>query len=215
MKYLLTIPLKIILLVLFVPLYIFGGLASLLLTIFVNRSFIRFVEFLIGDYYKSIDEAVYWNIPNIIINKLSNLNIKQMKTKYLFQALKFACLPTLSVLLLIVCGFFSVTKALDWISSDSSWAIALRILLVIGEIALVAIMYFNYEEEGEKEAQRLAREELIKNPAPKLSNGESVNSRRELYELFKTSYHDGSSYILHNTEDELIKLVERIKPEKK
>lgn len=204
MKWLLYIPLKIILLALWIPL--------LILSISILLFYDTLNIYLVGKWYQDVDQAEYWNLPEIIINKLSNLKLKQMKIKYLFQALKFACLPTISVLLLIICGFFSISKALDWISSDSGWAIALRILLVIGEIALVAVMYFNYEEEGEKlEKERIRRETINNNEA----NGEAafIGSSRSVYEIWGGgSYND--TFTKYTTKDPNIVLIERIPKQK-
>lgn len=195
MKYIIIIPIKIILIILWVPLL----LLSSILYIFGNDKFI---------YYITPVEGELWDLPEEIINKLSTLKYKRMKTKYLFQALKFACLPTLSVLLLIVCGFFSITKALDWISSDSGFAIALRIILVLAEIALVVIMYFNYEEEGEEQAKKLAKEQLLNNPSPS-NNGNVISNRREVCELFgRSNYNDTSTYTLFTTKDSNILMLQ-------
>lgn len=125
-----------------------------------------------------------------------------MKNKYLFQALKFACLPTLSVLILIVCGFFSITRALDWISSDNGFAIALRILLIIGEIILVSVMYKQYEKEGIKEEARLGKTN---------NNGVSRDYDFTLSSLFEYNNYrrrDNYDYIVYSTESHNIKIVE-------
>ncbi len=86
--------------------------------------------------------------------RIKQLKFKQMKMKYLAQALRFACLPTLAVLLLLFFGFFSIDKTMAFISSDNGWAIGLRVILVIAEIGLVYVMYNEFEEKGEIEERR-------------------------------------------------------------
>lgn len=76
-----------------------------------------------------------------------------MNFKYLFKALRFACLPTLSVLVLLFFAFFDIGKTIAFISSDNAAAIILRICLVLAEIALIIIMYNEYEKK-----------DLIENP---------------------------------------------------
>ncbi len=83
--------------------------------------------------------------------KSKQFNLQTMNIKYLFQALRFACLPTLSVLTILFFAFFDIGKTIGFISSDHGFAITLRIILVIGEIALVIAMYFKYQHEGELE----------------------------------------------------------------
>lgn len=70
-----------------------------------------------------------------------------MKVKAFMMALKFACLPTLSLLVLLFFGFFSISKTIDFISSNNGWAIFLRIFCVILEIALIWFMYNKYLKE--------------------------------------------------------------------
>lgn len=63
------------------------------------------------------------------------------------QALRFACLPTLSVLCLMFFAFFSIEKTLDFIGSSNGWAVTIRILLFLVEILLVWYMYEKNCEE--------------------------------------------------------------------
>lgn len=78
-----------------------------------------------------------------------------MNYKILARALKFAFLPTLSVFVCIWFAVLSVTDVFQFLLSDSGWAIAMRIFLLIVEVAIVAYMYFYYlKEEKIKEGLR-------------------------------------------------------------
>ncbi len=123
-----------------------------------------------------------------------------MKTKALLRALKFVCLPTASLLLLLFFGFFSITKTIDFISSDSGWAIFLRVIVFLGEIGLVVYLYLIYLKEETKN-------EIIKK-----ANGltkENVYADKRTRDLFyNASYSD--EYVKHTTESKDIIIVERI-----
>ncbi len=123
-----------------------------------------------------------------------------MNTKYLFQALKFACLPTLSVLTLLFFGFFDIQKTISFIASDNGWAITLRIILAIAEIALVIIMYYHYQAKG------------IINDAKKgiIDNDKcSVDYDILLYRL-KKNWDRQDDYFIHNSECDNIVVIERV-----
>lgn len=80
---------------------------------------------------------------------------KIMDYKILAKALKFAFLPTLSVFVCIWFAVLSVTDVFQFLLSDSGWAIAMRIFLLVVEVAIIAYMYFYYlEEEKIKEGLR-------------------------------------------------------------
>jgi hypothetical protein len=70
-----------------------------------------------------------------------------MNKTALFKALRFAFLPTAVVLLLMMFGFFSVTKVFEYISSNHGGAIAIRIILFILESALIYGMYEYYVKQ--------------------------------------------------------------------
>lgn len=70
-----------------------------------------------------------------------------MKIKILLKALRFSLLPTLVTILLILVGFFSFTETLNFVTSNSGWAIFTRIALFIAEVLLVIIMYRVYEND--------------------------------------------------------------------
>ncbi len=131
-----------------------------------------------------------------------------MKTKYLLQALKFACLPTLSVLVLLFVGFFSVTKPLAFISSDNGFAIALRVLLVIAELSLVYYMYKMYEEEDKKQELLKINNENKEN-LTKGNTGKSLYYNESVYKLGKKWTND-DNYLMYETELENMIIVERI-----
>lgn len=75
-----------------------------------------------------------------------------MNGQALGKALKFACLPTISILILLAFGFFSVGNALQFVTSGASLAVALRVLLIVGEFILVLTMYNIYDKEDKMNA---------------------------------------------------------------
>jgi len=122
-----------------------------------------------------------------------------MKIKILAQALKFACLPTLSVLLLLFFGFFSISKTIDFIASDNGFAIALRVIVVILEIVLVYFMYMHY-----------AKIEVLKNGTNNLEDKYSYEISRNDYvkSLFKSDNYSDEFYV-YESEYPNIKIIER------
>lgn len=132
--------------------------------------------------------------------KLPKLNLTNMKTKYLFQALRFACLPTLSVLMLLFFGFFSISKTLEFISSNDGLAIAIRVLLFIAEVGLILSMYDYYKKIGE-------REEVL-GSGEKSGVGINVSSRTYVHDIGHWSYDD--KFIMYATTNKDMVLIERI-----
>lgn len=116
-----------------------------------------------------------------------------MNIKALFKAIRFAFLPTLSVLILLFFAFFSISKTIAFISSDSGWAIALRIFLVVAELAMIVIMYFHY-----------LAEEIKANPEENKRGGYPISTSKRVYDLFDgvgdrddfTKYSTGSSNLI-------------------
>jgi hypothetical protein len=124
-----------------------------------------------------------------------------MKTKALLKALKFMCLPTLAVLLLLFFGFFSISATIAFISSTAAFAVILRVLLVIAEIVLVVYMYHQYLDE-----------EIVKEVA-KTRHGLSCTERTgytELQQLF--SMNRGGSLYIYDTESPHVKVIELKNP---
>lgn len=130
-----------------------------------------------------------------------------MKIKYLFQALRFACLPTLSILVLLFFGFFSIDKTISFISSNDGWAIFLRVLLVIAEITLIIYMYIDYKNKGEYEDLINQKSETINNCL--VNNSRSISSYTEAKGL-KGDWHKNDGFKVYETEIKNIVLVERI-----
>ncbi len=123
-----------------------------------------------------------------------------MNAKILAQALKFACLPTLSVLVLLFFGFFSISKTIAFISSDDSWAVFLRVTAVIAEIILVTVMYKQYESEEQKKM-------LINNPENFLERCSLISSNERVYSVLNGNSSD--DYYVYPTSNPNIKLIER------
>lgn len=124
-----------------------------------------------------------------------------MNTKYLFQALKFACLPTLSVLTILFFGFFNISNTIAFISSSNGWAVFLRIILVIAEIALVVIMYKHYEKQGIiADASKGVKPEYGRRL---VDNTSHIRNLRQ-------GWDSNDKFYAHTTENENIVVVERI-----
>jgi hypothetical protein len=115
----------------------------------------------------------------------------------LMKALKFACLPTLSLLLLLFFAFFSISDTIAFISSNDGIAIALRVLAFLGEIIIVSIYYDKYRKE-----------EVLEGKAEK-RNKRKRDSRTNLYEL-KPRWDTGDTFFVIDTEDPNIVYVERV-----
>lgn len=125
-----------------------------------------------------------------------------METKYLFQALKFACLPTLSILTLLFFGFFDIAKTIEFISSDNGWAIALRVFLVIAEMLLIYGMYDYYKTEGDKKEIR-ERTGLTDN-----DKGNYVSYSTSIYHLHE-NWGSQCNYKAYIKSDDIV-LIERV-----
>lgn len=69
-----------------------------------------------------------------------------MNTKIALKALKFAFLPTITILIFMIVGCFSFIEPFKFLISDSTGAIWLRVVLVISEIAAFVIAYCVYFE---------------------------------------------------------------------
>ena len=70
-----------------------------------------------------------------------------IKTKALLRAMSFLFVPTLAILSVILVGFFSWTKFVAFMTSSTTEAILVRVIMLISEITLVIIMYFHYIKE--------------------------------------------------------------------
>lgn len=87
-----------------------------------------------------------------------------------FKALKFVCVPTFALLLLLFFAFFSITEALNYITSSNGMAITLRIVAFLAEVILFVVMYDKYKTEetiknagAEGYGKRVSGESYIKN----------------------------------------------------
>lgn len=127
-----------------------------------------------------------------------------MNYKALIKALQFACIPTISVLILLCFGFFSITKVLDFISSDNPLAIALRIILFIAEILLIWWMYDKYNTED-------IRNSLLNNENNNLVT-KSFTYSTYIGSAFPNSNHNDSDYryISYHTENKNRILIEKV-----
>lgn len=125
---------------------------------------------------------------------------KTMNTTALLRALKFVCIPTLSLLVLLFFAFFSVSKTIAFISSDDGWAIALRIIAFIAEIVLVVWKYLEYN-----------REEIFKSGNKGEYIKEKGSSCQPYYEIRQILGHDKrGDYRYYQTTNVNIKILEFI-----
>lgn len=120
-----------------------------------------------------------------------------MNISALTKALKFACLPTLSLLLLLFFAFFSISETIAFISSNDTLAVLLRIIAFLGEVSLVSYYYKKY-----------LKEEVIKGNGT-ISGKREVGSRTSIYELNR-DWHSKDSYYIHKTESPNIIYLERV-----
>lgn len=115
----------------------------------------------------------------------------------LFRALKFACIPTLSVLVILFFGFFSINETLAFISSNNGWAIFIRIACMIGELVLIAYFYEKYR-----------REEIL-TKYERTGNKYKIYHHTDAYQLFKDQDYKDYKYYSYETADSDIMIIER------
>jgi len=139
-----------------------------------------------------------------INNRLTKNNLKQMNLKILMKAMSFMFLPTLGVLLMLLVGFFDPIMLWTWIKSPSGWAVFTRILLFILEIGLIALMYFHYLEEYNKEEYLKGCDDVKINR----TNMRSASRLDTLLEMFPSDRGD-YKYFKTPTENPNIVLIER------
>lgn len=120
-----------------------------------------------------------------------------MNVTALTKALKFACLPTLSLLALLFFGFFSITKTIEFIASDNGWAILLRIVAFLAEVFLVLYFYDKYKTE-----------EILEGNI-NIFNKTKYNSTKELYKL-KDSWSSSDNYYVYDTNDSNVVCIKRV-----
>ena len=67
--------------------------------------------------------------------------------RLLGKAMGFMFLPTLGILTALLVGFFDPIAMWTFIKSNDSWAIFIRLVILITEIVIVAIMYGIYKSD--------------------------------------------------------------------
>lgn len=135
-----------------------------------------------------------------------------MKIRYksLMRAIQFAFLPTISLLLLLFFGFFSIEKTINFITSDNGWAIAIRIVAFLAEIVLIWTLYHDYAEEEKQE-------ELIQKVTSNIEDASdqnwiSISPSREMYMLSRDwGSRDTYKYIPIDTNHALVKRIPEVK----
>lgn len=131
-----------------------------------------------------------------------------MNTKALMQALRFACLPTISVLILLFFGFFSITKTIAFISSDNGWAIAIRVILVIAEMCLIWFMYEIYDKQIKAEEKKKANYSAVHTDLSELPKRKS--ERVSEYKEVRSILPGGHKYVIYDTESPDVKILSRV-----
>lgn len=121
--------------------------------------------------------------------------------KILLKALGFMFLPTVSVLSLILIGFFSWSKFISFITSDSGFAMFIRVTLAVAELIFVYLLYQHYEKQ-----------EVINNA--ETSKGEIIKDRKNDYYSEYTYFKNpnrqtGESYRSYATSNDNIIILER------
>jgi hypothetical protein len=116
----------------------------------------------------------------------------------LSRALRFACVPTLSLLALLFFAFFSVTRTITFISSDDGAAVALRIVAFLAEVILVSCLYSKYRKE-----------EVLKGNTG-LKNKRERNSNYEIHDLKESGWYKRDTYYVQDTDDDNIVYVQRV-----
>lgn len=125
-----------------------------------------------------------------------------MNVKILGKAMGFMFLPTFGVLLVLLVGFFDPIAMWTFIKSDSGWAIFIRVVLLIAEIALVLIMYFRYLEKELKDK--------IINEGEGRKEKKTIYHNEDAYCLFPDRKSDTYfKFYKYETEDPNIIIVER------
>lgn len=120
--------------------------------------------------------------------------------KILLKALGFMFLPTVSVLSLILIGFFSWSKFISFITSDSGFAMFIRVALAVAELIFVYLLYQHYEKE-----------EILKNPDTIKTGNKIKNSDYNSYEYnyFGMSTRGDSKFSSYKTSNPDIIILER------
>jgi hypothetical protein len=113
--------------------------------------------------------------------------------KILLKALSFMFLPTLSVLSLILVGFFSWSKFVSFITSDSGFAMFIRIALALGEIFFVYLLYRHYEKE-----EILNNE--VENKGRIIKEGGYSDNEYQYFKMYDRLNHKFRSYATSNSD---------------
>lgn len=193
--------------------YIVGIVVHLIISLCKDDSW-KYNNVLFVIFYPAI---LLFSLKDLFIkfNKyLTQHNLKQMNFKILGKAMSFMLLPTLSVLLVLLVGFFDPIAMWNWIKSDSFWAIITRLVIFILEIGLVTSLYFNYLEEDNKKKEEILKQEVLdgKHNIPDEIETYYNKSIYSLWDDLKTDVYYNFCY--NKTIDPNIIIIER-KPKKK
>ena len=123
-----------------------------------------------------------------------------MNFRILWKAMSFMFLPTLSVLCLLLVGFFDPIALWEFIRSNSGGAIFVRVILFIIEVTFVAYFYFKYLYEEEFEA-------ALKDPESKCKKGRQINSYTEARGMLNSS--SDNEIFLYDTANPNIKIIQK------
>ncbi len=149
-----------------------------------------------------------YKIPAYICKKFKK-HIKQHKminTKILLKAMSFMFLPTLAVLCIIFCWFFSWTAFSSFITSQSSGAALLRIIMMVLEVVLCYMMYGHYMLQYEEEEKKKQIKKFVLNPDAESEAYREAGYSNYIRDIFKVPEGRASYkyYVVDGPTDDLV-----------
>ncbi len=150
-----------------------------------------------------------WRIP-VFLHKQFKKSLKQHKminTKILLKAMSFMFLPTLCILFIIFCWFFSWTDFSNFITSQSAGAAIMRIIMMVLEVILCAYMYQHYMDEYQKTQKKEKVNKFVLNPEVDSEGYKTKEYSTYVRDLFKNSNvsnRDCQYTVVYGPEDDLI-----------
>ncbi len=112
---------------------------------------------------------------------------KMINTKILLKAMSFMFLPTLCILFIIFCWFFSWTDFSAFITSQSTGASIMRIIMMILEVFLCYTMYCHYMAEYEVQQKKEKVKKFILDPDAESESYKEVGYSNYIRDIFKTA----------------------------
>lgn len=125
--------------------------------------------------------------------------------------MSFMFLPTAAVLMVLFFWFFSISKFVDFITSQDTFASIIRIVMMALEIACVYHMYKYYENEELAAEAKKSVDGVLKDPDAALEDCKSVGVERSscIRDIFYSSAYD-DKFQVWATENPRIKIIKHI-----